>query len=232
MWMPSSYSTTPSTGVRRQDRDVVLRGRPGGRQPAAGLGDAEQDVGDRVAELLPAEPADQQGRDVVAPRHQHRRAGVDQHDRARVGRDDGADQVVLPAGQGERCRGRSPRTRRSSWCRRRRARRRPRRPPAAASAMSASSSSASGSVPNWSDSAPAQRSPRGRRGRTRTGGRPASRRPARSGPTRSAGAGTPRRGRCRRARGPRRRAARRRRTARPRPTRAKPSRTRPVSAGV
>ena len=99
MWMPSVYRTTPSTGVTSMTGTSSSVRRPGGGQPAAGLGDAQQDVGERVAVLLAAEPAQQHGRHVVAPRHQHRRAGVDHDDGARVRRGHGADQVVLPAGQ-------------------------------------------------------------------------------------------------------------------------------------
>jgi hypothetical protein len=58
-----------------------------------------QDVGQGVPELLAGEPGQQDGSHVVGPRQQHRGAGVNDHDRARVGRGDGAAEVVLPAGQ-------------------------------------------------------------------------------------------------------------------------------------
>ena len=91
---------------RRQDRDVLLARRPRRRQPAARLGVAEQDVGERGAELLAAEPGEQHGRDVVAPRQEHGRAGVDDDDRARVGRGDAPHELVL-ARRGARGRARS-----------------------------------------------------------------------------------------------------------------------------
>jgi hypothetical protein len=52
-----------------------------------------------VPELLTGEPRQQYRGHVVGPRQQHRGAGVDDHDGAWIGRGDGADEVVLPAGQ-------------------------------------------------------------------------------------------------------------------------------------
>ena len=83
-------------------RRVLEPGRERDRQPAAGLGVAGQHVDQRVAELLAGEPQLQHGRHVVEPRHRHRRPGVEHDDRVRVGRDDGGDELVLVAGQGQR----------------------------------------------------------------------------------------------------------------------------------
>ena len=55
---------------------------------------------------------------VVGPVMVDRRAGVHDHDRARVGRDDPADQLVLVAGKVHATRGRDPRTPSRRWCRR------------------------------------------------------------------------------------------------------------------
>ena len=89
----------------------VLGRRPGGRQPAARLGRAEQDVGERVARLLAREPAQQHRGHLVEPRHQHGRAGVDDDDRPRLRLVDAADELVLAAGQARATCGRSPRSR-------------------------------------------------------------------------------------------------------------------------
>ena len=72
----------------------------GSRPPGSAA--PEQHVGERVAELLPGEPGEQHGGDLVGPRQQHGRAGVDDHDRARVGRGDAPHELVLAAGQRER----------------------------------------------------------------------------------------------------------------------------------
>jgi beta-glucosidase len=80
----------------------VLGRRPGHGQPAAGLGVAEQHVGERVTVLLAAEPGQQHRRRVLGPGQQDRGAGVHYHHGPGVGRDDLADQVVLAAGQGQR----------------------------------------------------------------------------------------------------------------------------------
>ena len=91
--------------VRRRhvgDRDVRLVGRPRRGQPAAWLVLADEHVDEGVAEVLTGEVGEQDRRHVVAPRQQHGGTGVDDDDRVRVGRGDGADEVVLAAGQGER----------------------------------------------------------------------------------------------------------------------------------
>ena len=72
---------------------------PRGGQATAGLARTGEDVGHRGAELLAAEVAEHDRRDVVRPRQGHGRAGVDDHDRARVRGRDGAHEVVLTAGQ-------------------------------------------------------------------------------------------------------------------------------------
>lgn len=68
---------------------------------AAGLVGAREDVGEGGAALLAGEPAEQYGRDLLAPRQLDREAGVDDHDGVRVGGGDGVHQLVLTAGQPE-----------------------------------------------------------------------------------------------------------------------------------
>ena len=74
MWMPSVYRTDAvdrgdvETGTSSSVAGQLVGSRPpGSARP-------EQDVGERVAVLLAAEPGQQHGRHLVAPRHQHRRA--------------------------------------------------------------------------------------------------------------------------------------------------------------
>ena len=83
------------------DRHLREGGGPGRGQAPAGLDRAGEHVGERGAELLAAEVALQHRGDLVGPRQHHGGAGVDDDDRARVRRDDGADEVVLAAGQVE-----------------------------------------------------------------------------------------------------------------------------------
>jgi hypothetical protein len=81
---------------------AVLRRRPGRRQTAARLDVAEQHVGQRVAVILAAEPGQQDRRCLLGPGQQDRGTGVHHHHSPGVGRDDLADQLVLPARQGQR----------------------------------------------------------------------------------------------------------------------------------
>ena len=81
------------------DRHVGERRRPGRGQSPAGLAGAGEDVGDRGAELLAAEVAEHDRRDIVRPRQRDGRPGVDDHDRAGVRGRDGAHEVVLTTGQ-------------------------------------------------------------------------------------------------------------------------------------
>src|SRR5215469_4420296 len=63
----------PAVGRRRAEDWAVGRDhRPGGRQAAAWLGLAEQDVGQRMAGLLTGEPGEENGCDIVRPRQFHR----------------------------------------------------------------------------------------------------------------------------------------------------------------
>ncbi|CAH0327345.1 hypothetical protein SRABI128_06011 [Microbacterium sp. Bi128] len=66
---------------------------------AAGLGVAEQHIGQGVSDFHAREPDQEHRRGVVPPGHLHRGAGVDHHHGALVRFDDGADEVVLPARQ-------------------------------------------------------------------------------------------------------------------------------------
>ena len=75
--------------------------REGLRQTAAGLGVAEEHVGDGVARLLPRIPGLKHRRDVADPRHLDRPAGLQHHHGARVGARHRGDQLVLPPGQGD-----------------------------------------------------------------------------------------------------------------------------------
>src|ERR1039458_5140571 len=63
--------------------ETVLGLRPCRRKPPAGLGEPEQHVGQRVAELLTREPREQHGGDLVGPGQQHGSARV--HDYHRPG---------------------------------------------------------------------------------------------------------------------------------------------------
>ena len=90
----------PVVWLRR--RQAFLARGPGGRQPPARLRLAEQDVGQRVAELLPAEPGQQDRRHLTGPGQQDRGPGVDHDHGPRVGRGHLADQFVLASGQRER----------------------------------------------------------------------------------------------------------------------------------
>ena len=107
------------------DGRPVLARRPGGRQPPAGLGVAEQDVGQRVAELLAGEPG-RAGRPATSSAHGSS-TGAPALTTTTVRGLAAAtrrDELVLAAGQRERRRGRSPRSRPPRWCRPRRPRRR------------------------------------------------------------------------------------------------------------
>ena len=96
---PSAYTARAVAvpGVVGERRRVLEPARERHRQPAAGLGVAGQHVDQRVADLLAGEPQLQHGGHVVEPRHRHRRPGVDDHDRVRVGGHDGGDELVLVA---------------------------------------------------------------------------------------------------------------------------------------
>jgi hypothetical protein len=84
------------------DRALVRRGREGDRQPAARVGVAEQDRGQRLAELLPGQPGLHYRPHLVEPGHQDRAAGVEHDHGAGVGGGDGDGQPVLVAREGER----------------------------------------------------------------------------------------------------------------------------------
>ena len=71
MSRPSVYSSRPSVGRDLAHRRVGQGRRPGRGQPAAGLDRAQQDVGQRVAELHAGEPGQQDGGHLVAPRQLH-----------------------------------------------------------------------------------------------------------------------------------------------------------------
>ena len=102
MARPSVYSSRPSVGVVESTGASRHRGRPGGGQPATRLHRTEQDVGQRVPELHAREPHHQHRGDLVAPGQLDGRAGVDDHHGPRIDGGDGADELVLPAGQGQR----------------------------------------------------------------------------------------------------------------------------------
>jgi HEAT repeat protein len=76
--------------------------RGSGPPDKTGLDRAEQDVRERVAELLAREPGEQHSRHLVGPGQQHRRAGVDHDHGVRVRLRDAADELVLATGQRER----------------------------------------------------------------------------------------------------------------------------------
>ena len=81
------------------DGALVGGGRERDRQPAARVGVAEHDRGHRLAELLPGMPCLEHRSHLVEPGHQHRAAGVEDHDGAGVGGRDGGDELVLVAGR-------------------------------------------------------------------------------------------------------------------------------------
>ena len=124
----------PGSGARRGR--AACRGRracPRGAracvhgQAAAGLGVAEEHVGDGRGRPPGPGTSTTAGRGTdVGPRQVDRRAGHHGHDRAGLDRRHGPDELDLAAGEVERRRGRDPR---SPSRRRGRRRRRPRRPP-------------------------------------------------------------------------------------------------------
>ena len=86
----------------RPRRMVVEAGRDRQRQAATGIGHAEEHVDERLGLLLAGEERRQDRRRTVGPGrpvHRDRRAGVDDHGRARVGRADAAHEFVLATGQ-------------------------------------------------------------------------------------------------------------------------------------
>ena len=143
-----------------QHRDVGLAGRPGGGQPPARLGPAQQHVGQGVAELLAGEPAQQDRRDLVAPGQLDRAAGVDHHHRA-AGWRRRRPGPGRPGGRAGPARsGRSPRSRSPRWCRRPPRRRRPRRPGPPPRRSSSSSGGAGSSTARVTETAVAPGSSR------------------------------------------------------------------------
>ncbi|CAH0226447.1 hypothetical protein SRABI128_02328 [Microbacterium sp. Bi128] len=82
-----------------EDGHILECRGPRGGEAASGLGGAGDDVRERRAELLAAEVALDDRRDVRGPRQYDRRSGVDDHDGARVRGGDGADEVVLTSRQ-------------------------------------------------------------------------------------------------------------------------------------
>src|SRR5579884_2334481 len=93
------FAVRNATVLVAERHRLLQRTREGHGQAAGGVLPPEEEIGDRVADLLPTEPGQEAGRALVDPGRLERGAGREDDGSARVGGADAAHQLVLAAGQ-------------------------------------------------------------------------------------------------------------------------------------